>query len=59
MRYLLQYPYGCLEQTVSAAFPAAVLRRFGRHLSQQKPASQPKPQRYNPNYQRAGGHPQN
>ncbi len=25
LRYLVQYPYGCTEQTVSAAFPAIVL----------------------------------
>ncbi len=29
LRYLVEYPYGCTEQTVSAAFPAIVLWRYG------------------------------
>ncbi|WP_460675741.1 alpha-2-macroglobulin family protein [Hymenobacter coalescens] len=45
LRYLLQYPYGCLEQTVSAAFPQLYYPDLAATLGQTKKA-----QRYNPNY---------
>ncbi|MCC3158145.1 alpha-2-macroglobulin family protein [Hymenobacter sp. 15J16-1T3B] len=45
LRYLLQYPYGCLEQTVSAAFPQIYYPDLAATLGQTKKA-----QRYNPNY---------
>ncbi|KAA9332164.1 alpha-2-macroglobulin family protein [Hymenobacter busanensis] len=45
LRYLLQYPYGCLEQTVSAAFPQLYYPDLAVALGQTK-----KQQRYNPNY---------
>jgi uncharacterized protein YfaS (alpha-2-macroglobulin family) len=45
--YLLQYPYGCLEQTVSAAFPQLYFGDLAATLNQ-KPG--PHVQRYNPNY---------
>jgi uncharacterized protein YfaS (alpha-2-macroglobulin family) len=45
LRYLLQYPYGCLEQTVSAAFPQLYYPDLAATLGQDKKA-----QRYNPNY---------
>ncbi|GAA4372511.1 alpha-2-macroglobulin [Hymenobacter koreensis] len=45
LRYLLQYPYGCLEQTVSAAFPQLYYPDLAATLGQTK-----KQQRYNPNY---------
>ncbi|WP_400192122.1 alpha-2-macroglobulin [Hymenobacter sp. B81] len=45
LRYLLQYPYGCLEQTVSAAFPQLYYPDLAATLGQGK-----KQQRYNPNY---------
>ena len=45
--YLLQYPYGCLEQTVSAAFPQLYFSDLAATLNQ-KPG--PHVQRYNPNY---------
>ena len=35
LEYLTHYPYGCLEQTVSAAFPQLYLQRFIR-LSEEK-----------------------
>ncbi|MBF9236878.1 alpha-2-macroglobulin family protein [Hymenobacter sp. BT683] len=49
LRYLLQYPYGCLEQTVSAAFPQLYYADLAATL-QQKTGAEPKAQRYNPNY---------
>jgi uncharacterized protein YfaS (alpha-2-macroglobulin family) len=56
LSYLLEYPYGCLEQTVSAAFPqlyfgdlAATLRQKTGASANQRSASA-KAQRYNPNY---------
>ncbi|UOQ97219.1 MG2 domain-containing protein [Hymenobacter sp. 5317J-9] len=49
LRYLLQYPYGCLEQTVSAAFPQLYYADLAATL-QQKTGAGPKAQRYNPNY---------
>jgi uncharacterized protein YfaS (alpha-2-macroglobulin family) len=45
--YLLQYPYGCLEQTVSAAFPQLYFGDLAATLSQK---NGPRPQRYNPNH---------
>ncbi|WP_159451960.1 alpha-2-macroglobulin family protein [Hymenobacter roseosalivarius] len=49
LRYLLQYPYGCLEQIVSAAFPQLYYGDLAATLSQQK--GQPaKAAGYNPNY---------
>ncbi|MVN77934.1 alpha-2-macroglobulin family protein [Hymenobacter sp. HMF4947] len=47
LSYLLQYPYGCLEQTVSAAFPQLYFGDLAATL-QQKPGG--RAQRYNPNY---------
>ncbi|MBF9222841.1 alpha-2-macroglobulin family protein [Hymenobacter ruricola] len=49
LRYLLQYPYGCLEQTVSAAFPQLYYADLASTL-QQKTGAAAKSQRYNPNY---------
>ncbi|MDB5234658.1 MAG: hypothetical protein JWR44_1651, partial [Hymenobacter sp.] len=49
LRYLLQYPYGCLEQTVSAAFPQLYYADLAATL-QQKTGVAAKSQRYNPNY---------
>jgi hypothetical protein len=49
LRYLLQYPYGCLEQTVSAAFPQIYYADLAATL-QQKTGATAKNQRYNPNY---------
>jgi len=49
LRYLLQYPYGCLEQTVSAAFPQLYYADLAATL-QQKSGAAAKAQRYNPNY---------
>ncbi|WP_324672037.1 alpha-2-macroglobulin family protein [Hymenobacter sp. GOD-10R] len=49
LRYLLQYPYGCLEQTVSAAFPQLYYGDLTATL-QQKTGQAAKAQRYNPNY---------
>ncbi|WP_216690080.1 hypothetical protein [Hymenobacter siberiensis] len=49
LRYLLQYPYGCLEQTVSAAFPQLYYADLAATL-QQKTGAAAKAQRYNPNY---------
>jgi len=49
LRYLLQYPYGCLEQTVSAAFPQLYYADLAATL-QQKTGTGPQAQRYNPNY---------
>ncbi|MGI4883653.1 MAG: alpha-2-macroglobulin family protein [Janthinobacterium lividum] len=48
LRYLLQYPYGCLEQTVSAAFPQLYYGDLAATL-QQKTGAPAKAQRYNPN----------
>ena len=45
--YLLQYPYGCLEQTVSAAFPQLYFGDLAATLNQK---TGPHVQRYNPNY---------
>ncbi|TGE23338.1 alpha-2-macroglobulin [Hymenobacter metallicola] len=49
LRYLLQYPYGCLEQTVSAAFPQLYYGDLTATLSQ-KTGKQAKGTRFNPNY---------
>ncbi|GAA4508581.1 alpha-2-macroglobulin [Hymenobacter ginsengisoli] len=49
LSYLLEYPYGCLEQTVSAAFPQLYFGDLAATLRQKTGAS-PKAQRYNPNY---------
>ena len=59
LRYLLQYPYGCLEQTVVGRLPAALLRRFGGHFAGMKTGAAAKAQRYNPNYHVQESHPQN
>lgn len=45
LRYLLQYPYGCIEQTVSAAFPQLYYRELAKTLGQDN-----KTIRYNPDY---------
>ncbi|RZL03585.1 MAG: alpha-2-macroglobulin family protein, partial [Hymenobacter sp.] len=49
LSYLLEYPYGCLEQTVSAAFPQLYFGDLAASLAQKTGAGR-KPQRYNPNY---------
>jgi uncharacterized protein YfaS (alpha-2-macroglobulin family) len=49
LNYLLEYPYGCLEQTVSAAFPQLYFGDLAATLRQKTGASA-KAQRYNPNY---------
>ncbi|RZL07044.1 MAG: alpha-2-macroglobulin family protein, partial [Hymenobacter sp.] len=49
LSYLLEYPYGCLEQTVSAAFPQLYFGDLAASLAQKTSAGR-KPQRYNPNY---------
>jgi alpha-2-macroglobulin len=50
LRYLIQYPYGCLEQTVSAAFPQLYYGDLARALGQGvgQPGSQPT--RFNPTW---------
>ncbi|HZG00023.1 MAG TPA: alpha-2-macroglobulin family protein, partial [Chitinophagales bacterium] len=45
LRYLLQYPYGCLEQSVSAAFPQLYYGDLVKSLRLDA-----KPQGYNPEY---------
>ncbi|MDO7887394.1 alpha-2-macroglobulin family protein [Hymenobacter cheonanensis] len=49
LSYLLEYPYGCLEQTVSTAFPQLYFGDLAATLRQKTGASA-KAQRYNPNY---------
>ena len=49
LNYLLEYPYGCLEQTVSAAFPQLYFGDLAATLRQQT-GTRAKAQRYNPNY---------
>ncbi|MDJ0365118.1 MG2 domain-containing protein [Hymenobacter sp. H14-R3] len=49
LSYLLDYPYGCLEQTVSAAFPQLYFGDLATTLAQ-KTGTGRKAQRYNPNY---------
>ena len=49
LRYLLQYPYGCLEQTVSAAFPQLYYGDLAATL-QQKSGAAARARRYNPNH---------
>jgi uncharacterized protein YfaS (alpha-2-macroglobulin family) len=45
LRYLIQYPYGCIEQTVSAAFPQLYYRELAKSVGQDKKAVP-----YNPDY---------
>ncbi|MBK0402549.1 alpha-2-macroglobulin family protein [Adhaeribacter sp. BT258] len=45
LRYLIQYPYGCVEQTISAAFPQIYYADLAKSLRQDKKAT-----RYNPDY---------
>ncbi|WP_426490457.1 alpha-2-macroglobulin family protein [Hymenobacter sp. 102] len=49
LRYLLQYPYGCLEQTVSAAFPQLYYGDLAATLGQ-KAGKTGKTGLFNPNY---------
>lgn len=49
LRYLLQYPYGCLEQTVSAAFPQLYYGDLAASLGQ-KTGKPGKAGLFNPNY---------
>ncbi|RSK40930.1 alpha-2-macroglobulin family protein [Hymenobacter perfusus] len=49
LRYLLQYPYGCLEQTVSAAFPQLYYGDLAATLGQ-KTGKTGKAGLFNPNY---------
>ncbi|ALD21622.1 alpha-2-macroglobulin family protein [Hymenobacter sp. DG25A] len=48
LRYLLQYPYGCLEQIVSAAFPQLYYGDLAATLGQKTGTS--KAGMFNPNY---------
>ncbi|WBA41852.1 alpha-2-macroglobulin family protein [Hymenobacter canadensis] len=53
LRYLLQYPYGCLEQTVSAAFPQLYYGDLAATLGQKNDLStkhKALSTKYNPNY---------
>ncbi|OWP63627.1 alpha-2-macroglobulin [Hymenobacter amundsenii] len=53
LRYLLQYPYGCLEQTVSAAFPQLYYGDLAATLGQKNGLSskhQALSTKFNPNY---------
>ncbi|GGG52613.1 alpha-2-macroglobulin [Hymenobacter glacieicola] len=54
LRYLLQYPYGCLEQTVSAAFPQLYYGDLAATLGQKNGLSSKlsalSSNKYNPNY---------
>ncbi|SHM08763.1 alpha-2-macroglobulin family protein [Hymenobacter psychrotolerans] len=53
LRYLLQYPYGCLEQTVSAAFPQLYYGDLAATLGQKNDPGtkhQALSTKYNPNY---------
>jgi len=54
LRYLLQYPYGCLEQTVSAAFPQLYYGDLAATLGQKNgpgtKLSALSSNKYNPNY---------
>ncbi len=50
LRYLIQYPYGCLEQTVSAAFPQLYYGDLARALGQDVGQSGSKPTRFNPTW---------
>lgn len=45
LRYLIQYPYGCVEQTVSAAFPQLYYRDLAKAIGQESKATV-----YNPDY---------
>ncbi len=45
LNYLLQYPYGCVEQTVSTAFPQLYFTDLSKALGQEKNMM-----RMNPNY---------
>jgi hypothetical protein len=45
LRYLIQYPYGCVEQTVSAAFPQLYYRDLAKAIGQENRATI-----YNPDY---------
>lgn len=45
LRYLIQYPYGCVEQTISTAFPQIYYADLSKALKQDKKAT-----RYNPDY---------
>ncbi|MFI5134279.1 MAG: alpha-2-macroglobulin, partial [Chitinophagales bacterium] len=38
LRYLIQYPYGCVEQTVSAAFPQLYYRDLAKAIGQENKA---------------------
>jgi uncharacterized protein YfaS (alpha-2-macroglobulin family) len=49
LRYLLQYPYGCLEQTVSAAFPQLYYGDLAATLGQ-KAGKTGEAGLFNPNY---------
>jgi hypothetical protein len=39
LNYLIRYPYGCLEQTVSAAFPQLYIRDLALSLEQNSAAN--------------------
>lgn len=39
LRYLIQYPYGCVEQTVSAAFPQLYYRDLAKSIGQEGKAT--------------------
>ncbi len=50
LRYLIQYPYGCLEQTVSAAFPQLYYGDLARALGQAPGQAGAQATRFNPNW---------
>ena len=50
LRYLIQYPYGCLEQTVSAAFPQLYYADLAAALEPGAPGGGAKATRFNPTW---------
>ncbi|MBC7448329.1 MAG: alpha-2-macroglobulin family protein, partial [Hymenobacteraceae bacterium] len=50
LRYLIQYPYGCLEQTVSAAFPQLYYADLARALGQAPGQAGAQATRFNPTW---------
>lgn len=50
LRYLIQYPYGCLEQTVSAAFPQLYYGDLARALGQAPGQADARDTRFNPQW---------
>ncbi len=50
LRYLIQYPYGCLEQTVSAAFPQLYYADLAQALGQAPGHAGAQATRFNPQW---------